>query len=47
MIVSCGEALIDFVPLEAAGGESGYRPLPGGAGAPGGDYGRSGGSAAF
>lgn len=30
MIVSCGEALIDFVPLEGAGGESGYRPLPGG-----------------
>ena len=30
MIVSCGEALIDFVPLAGAGGEAGYRPLPGG-----------------
>ena len=30
MIVSCGEALIDFVPLEGPGGEAGYRPLPGG-----------------
>ncbi len=30
MIVSCGEALIDFVPLQGAGGEDGYRPLPGG-----------------
>lgn len=30
MIVSCGEALIDFVPLIGQDGEAGYRPLPGG-----------------
>ncbi len=30
MIVSCGEALIDMVPLHGADGETGYRPLPGG-----------------
>jgi len=30
MIVSCGEALIDFVPMTGGGGESGYRPLVGG-----------------
>ncbi|MEQ8967360.1 MAG: carbohydrate kinase [Azospirillaceae bacterium] len=30
MIVSCGEALIDFVPMAGGAGESGYRPLVGG-----------------
>lgn len=30
MIVSCGEALIDFVPQEGVDGAAGYRPLPGG-----------------
>ncbi|NNG04874.1 MAG: carbohydrate kinase, partial [Inquilinus sp.] len=30
MIVSCGEALIDFVPMMGPGREAGYRPLPGG-----------------
>jgi len=30
MIVSCGEALIDFVPMSGAAGEAGYRPLVGG-----------------
>ncbi|HET8726931.1 MAG TPA: carbohydrate kinase [Alphaproteobacteria bacterium] len=30
MIVSCGEALIDFVPMAGADGAAGYRPCPGG-----------------
>ncbi len=30
MIVSCGEALIDFVPMTGADGKSGYLPCPGG-----------------
>lgn len=30
MIVSCGEALIDFVPMAGADGTPGYRPCPGG-----------------
>lgn len=30
MIVSCGEALIDFVPIVGADGAPGYRPCPGG-----------------
>ncbi len=31
MIVCCGEALIDMIPSETAGGEQGYVPHPGGA----------------
>jgi fructokinase len=31
MIVSCGEALIDFLPLTARNGENAYMPRPGGA----------------
>jgi fructokinase len=30
MIVSCGEALIDFVPMVGSDGSRGFRPLPGG-----------------
>jgi len=30
MIVSCGEALIDFVPMEGKNGEFGYKPCEGG-----------------
>ncbi len=30
MIVSCGEALIDFVPMEGVDGHTGYRPCEGG-----------------
>lgn len=30
MIVCCGEALIDFVPMQGAGGDTGYRPCIGG-----------------
>jgi fructokinase len=30
MIVSCGEALIDFLPMAGADGGRGFRPLPGG-----------------
>jgi len=30
MIVSCGEALIDFVPMQGVDGQAGYRPCEGG-----------------
>jgi len=30
MIVSCGEALIDFVPMQGVDGQTGYRPCEGG-----------------